>query len=400
MKGEIDNELSDEKMIEIAEIITKNQLFFVTFTGGEPLLRQQLLFQISRYLSKAGVLLSLNTNLILMNDEVLKNLQVHRILISCPAADEAIYHEITGGYFADFETKLKMVIAAGIDFTVNMVVSKSNYHLIRQMAISLAKIGVKCFAATPASLNAGCPNFNLLLSRPEITQAIQDLVWAHEEFGLAVDIMEAIPKCVIPKRAFELYLPFIYRSCRAGQRNGTISINGDVRPCSHNPEVFGNLLKDDIGLIWDQMQNWRKQIGNPHLNCLSCDIFSHCGGGCSLDVVACQHLLDGKHPYMADNVESVAIKPKPISFKPDVIIRPCSTFQYRKENNGWLVSSGSSRNIIEINNSLYQFLMATRGQLPMSLAILAQKFGTTFDNPEYQRVMTNLIQKKYFLIEG
>lgn len=394
-----EGELLDEAMFKIAEIIANNHLFFATFTGGEPLCRRQLLLEMARYLYKAGVILSLNTNLVLLDEKTLANLKVHRMLISCPAGEKEIYREITGGDLRVFEAKLKMVITAGVDFTINLVASKLNFHLIRPTAIYLAQLGVKSFAITPASLNAGCPNFDLLLSQSEIVIALNDLIWAHEKLGFSVDVMEAIPTCVIPPRAFELCLPFVYRSCRAGQRNGTIAVNGDIRPCSHNPEIFGNILKEDISQIWERLQGWRKKIGNPHLDCLHCDVFSYCHGGCGIDINACQDFLAGKHPYMTGQTYGLKLKPKPISFGPEVVVRPGPTFQSRKEDAGWLVASGSSRNILEVNDSLFRFLQATRGQSPLTLAALAQKFGATFDNPDYQRVMQILMRKQFFVLE-
>lgn len=391
-------ELPAAEMLAIAEILVSKRLFFVTFTGGEPLIKRGLLLELAKYLHQAGIILSVNTNLLLLDENYLGDLKIHRLLISCPAVNPAMYFQITGGNFTAFESKLRMVIAAGVDFTVNMVVSKLNFAEVKAVAVYLAKLGVKNFATTPASLNASHPNFNLLLSQSEVRQVIEDLVWVNENLGLGVDIMEAIPKCAIPPRAFELQLPFVHRFCRAGQRNGTIASNGDVRPCSHNPEVFGNVLKEDIGLIWDRMRSWRRETGNVCHDCLSCDTYSHCGGGCRVDLKALYGQSEGKHPYMAEGNESPRILPKTVQLKPDMMVKPCRTFLWRPEKNGWLVASGSSRNIIEVNDQLCKFLIICRDQPSMTLSAIAQKFGAIFEDVEYQRIMAMLIQKKYFVL--
>jgi len=392
------SELSDEELWQIAEILAANQLFFVTFTGGEPLVRKKLLIEIAWYLNQAGIILSLNTNLVLLDEETLGELKVHRILVSCPATDTVVYREVTGGDYAVFESKLKMVIEAKKEFTVNMVISQRNRHLIRDTAAHLAGLGIKRFAATPMSLNAGNPRFDLVISRDETFRAIEDLVWVHEAFGLEVDIMESIPKCLMPKRAFELCLPFVYRSCHAGGRNGTISTSADIRPCSHNPQIFGNLLMEDIGDIWDRMQGWRQQTSNQHMDCLSCDLFTRCGGGCRIDAQVRTGESSGKHPYMTERPGSIIVEPEPVPMSPETTIRPVHSFQSRRENGGWLVAPGSSRNIIEVNETLYQFLVATRHQPPMTFQAIAEKFGTTFNDPEYQRIMQMLMRKRFFVL--
>ncbi|MFH1508754.1 MAG: radical SAM protein [bacterium] len=391
--------LNDEQMWQIANIIVYHQLFFVTFTGGEPLVISALLVQLAKYLHEHNVSLSLNTNLALMNESLFADLHVDRMLISCPATDPSVYREVTGnGNYHLFEQKLKLLIEADANFTVNMVVSKLNHLLIRETASHLANLGVKRFAATPTSINPTNPNFSLLLDLNEVQQVIFDLIWAYEELGLEVDIMESIPKCVMPLRAFELELPFVYRSCHAGKRNGTISANGDVRPCGHNPRVFGNILTDKVETIWNRMHDWREASGNFHTDCLGCDIFSNCGGGCRVDAATREGETAAKHPYMTHKLTAPPVKPKEITLLPDTVIRPSRSFHFRSEDGGWLVAPGSPRNIIHVNQVLYEFLVSSRDLNPMPVAELATKYNTTANDYNFQRVLNEVIKKKFFVI--
>jgi len=392
-------DLGKADMQKIAEIIVGNKLFFVTFTGGEPLIRKDLLVEIVQYLYDHNVIISLNTNLLLMDEGLLSRLKVHRMLVSCPSVDPQIYAMATGnGDYNKFETKLTMLIDTGINHTVNMVVSKLNQNSVRHTAKKMAEIGVTRFAATPASVNARYPDFTMLLSSEEVSKVIDDLIWVYETLGMEVDIMESVPKCIMPSRAFELELPFIYRSCHAGRRNGTISTNGEVRPCSHNPQIFGNILGEDIGEIWNRIGNWREKSGNYHMDCLGCDIFSYCGGGCRVDSSIRQNKTDATHPYMAEKMSAPSVKPATVALKSDLSIRPVRSFQARQEDGMWLVAPGSSRNIIKVNQQLYNFLVATRKLQSMTIQALAEHFGTSFESPHFQRVVTLLIRKKFFLL--
>lgn len=393
-------ELNEEEMWQIAQVIIDNQLFFITFTGGEPMIRKKLLIELARYLYDHNIILSLNTNLSLIDQDILAELKVHRMLISCPSTDPDIYRKATSnGDYAQFEVKLKMLIEASVSHTINMVISKLNHYLVRETALHLAELGVKKFAATPASVNAINPNFPILLSLEEVQQVVNDLIWAYEELGLEVDIMESIPKCIMPQKAFELELPFIFRSCHAGKRNGTISTNGDIRPCSHNPRVFGNILKEDIGKIWNRMHDWRETSGNFHTDCLGCDIFNNCGGGCRVDASIRKGIPNAKHPYMVKELSSSMVKPKTILLKPEAIIRPVRSFQSRPENGGWLIAPGSPRNIIQVNQILYDFLVISRNFPPMTIQSLAEKFNTSFEDQDFKNIITTLTRKQFFIIE-
>lgn len=392
--------LPDEEMRRIAEIILRHRLFFVTFTGGEPLIRKELVIELARLLRRSGTVVSLNTSLAVFDPKIFSELAVDRMLISCPASEPALYRQTTGnGDYRRFEERLRWLIDAGQNLTVNMVVTKLNRGAVRATALRMAQLGVKRFAATPASINATNPNFNILLGGDEVCLVIDDLIWAYEELGMRVDIMESIPKCLMPPKAFELELPFVYRSCHAGKRNGTIGTQGDVRPCSHNPRVFGNILEEGIDEIWERMRNWRQTSGNFHADCLGCDLFNQCGGGCRIDAMVRCGASDARHPYMPERFNDPVVTPQVIRIAPESLVRPVSSFQSRPENGGWLVAPGSPRNIIHVNQATYDFLVATRSLPPMSLLALAQRFGTTFGDKEFQRVMTELTRKQFFILE-
>jgi len=393
--------LTDAQAWKVAEIIVANRLFFVTFTGGEPFVRGALLIGLIDFLRKHGTVVSLNTSLSIFDQSILSRLTVDRMLISCPASDPQLYHDATGnGSYKQFQQHLAQLIAAGQNLTVNMVVTKLNAHAVRDTAAAMARCGVKRFAATPASINASNPNFKLLLSPAEVRQAIDDLIWVYETLGLRVDIMESIPKCLMPTKAFELELPFVFRSCHAGKLNGTIGTHGDVRPCSHNPRVFGNFLTESIETIWQRMRDWRETSGNFHLDCLGCDLFNQCGGGCRIDAAVRCGQRDARHPYMVERSSQPMVNPKKVLLKPDTVLRPVRSFQSRPENGGWLVAPGSPRNIIHVNQARYDFLVATRPLSAMTANQIAEHFGCSFTDQDFQRVITDLTRRQFFVADA
>ena len=118
-------ELSEEEVWRIAKIIVHNHLFFVPFTGGEPLVRKKLLADIASFLRQNGIVVSLNTSLAVFDRKTLSELTIDRMLISCPASEPTLYRQCTGnGDYCQFEKRLCWLIEAGQNLTVNMVVTK------------------------------------------------------------------------------------------------------------------------------------------------------------------------------------------------------------------------------------------------------------------------------------
>lgn len=387
-------DLTDDDLFRIAELIVQHKIFYVTFTGGEPLTRRELVVELARYLSDHNVILSLNTCLAPMTDAILAALRVEHFLISCPSSTPALYASLTGGGKYDrFESQLRQVIGTGVNHTVNMVVSQRNRDNVRSTAERMAELGVRRFAAMPVSLNARSPRYDLPLSIAETRQVLTDLIWAYETFGLDVDVMEALAQRVIPQRAFDLRLPFVFRACQAGKRNGTIGTNGDVRPCGHNPNVYGNVLRDDLGDIWERMQGWRAVIGNEHRSCLACDLAS--SGGCPIDAAvreagALQEIMASSSPVLAPVSE--------LELTDTMVIRPSRRYLERPEGDGWLVTSGRSRDILHVNEQLRDFLVSVRTLGPTTLDGLAHRFGTTTADQDFRRIVAILIGKHFFLV--
>ena len=100
------------------------------------------------------------------------------------------------------------------------------------------------------ALNAECPLASQLLPISDVHRIFADLLWVEKNLGMAIDIFEALPKCLYPQEVVRANPPFVSRSCQAGRTIASIACNGDVRPCSHDPKTYGNLLREDLATAW------------------------------------------------------------------------------------------------------------------------------------------------------
>lgn len=274
--------VSDETVLACAQKLVDNHVFSVIVTGGEPLIKKELTKKVIRLLKDNETRVSLNTNLTLLDDDFIRFLTEQKVgvLTSCPSGDASSFSRLVGvDNYCLFEKSILKLAAAGVRFTVNMVVTKENLHEIRVTAERMKSLGCRSFAATPMGLNVEYPRLDLLLSVEEVRSVIADLLWIEKNLEMKVDILEALPKCVFPDDVLRGEHSFLNRKCQAGRTVIAVSCNGDVRPCAHNPYSYGNLLMEDLRDIWKKMSPWRSMQYIPE-ECKDCAWLNRCNGGC------------------------------------------------------------------------------------------------------------------------
>jgi len=323
-------------------------------------------------------------------------------LISCPSCDSSVYKQITrnGDYFK-FEDNLKKVISSGVHYSLNMVVTKLNFHLIRDTAYHLKTLGVEIFGATPMGLNVDNPAFDLFLDQVEVKQLVKDLMWVKDVLHMKVDIFEALPKCVFPSDIHQSNLSFLKRKCQAGRTGVVIASNGDVRPCAHNPEVYGNLMKEPLGIAWNKMSDWRTDEFIPS-RCKKCKVLDSCLGGCRTTAKVFSGGWQYEDPWMQSplpvdsfnfNKESRKLS---LNLNPSSFIIP-SKIRWRREGNNYLICTKTMRNMTLVNKELFRFVFSLQQIDEIQLGNLAKKYGIKINNPDFQRII-NLLLKKNFIV--
>ena len=320
---------SKETVVACAQKLIDGGIFAVVVTGGEPLVCKELTKEVIMLFKQNKVRVSLNTNLTLLDDDFLSFIANYDIgiLTSCPSTNPNLFKKLVGiDNYRQFEKNVKQIVSAGIRLTVNMVVTKDNLTDVRTTALQLKNLGVKSFAATPMSLNVDYPRLDLLLSTEEVLQVVNDLLWIEKELGLRVDVLEALPKCVFPKEILSEKHAFLGRKCQAGRTTIAVSCNGDVRPCAHNPNSYGNILKEDICQIWSNMSDWRSLEYVPE-DCRGCTWIHRCNGGCRTNAKTLYGKWDARDAWVTKPILDVPFERE----RKKIILDDDATFQVNKD---------------------------------------------------------------------
>lgn len=396
---------NDDTICLIARKLVESNIFFVTITGGEPLVNKPLVKKLVRIFKDNNIKVSLNTNLSLMDEnfiDFLKENPIDGILTSCPSINKELYSQITNADIGKFICALQKILSAQIKCCVNIVVSKRNIHDIRNTALSLINLGVKSLGVTPMTLNMSYQRPDLLLQKDEIVNdVLKEILWIRNNFNVNIDILEALPKCLFPRNHIWDNYSFYNRTCTAGRINAAISCNGDMRPCTHITKVYGNILNMKIEEIWKNMSSWREYKNIPY-KCLKCSCLNECFGGCRAQAKGITGKWDGEDIWMGDAITGIQH-----SFKemPDIddksILYVNKLFQFRVEYpNVYLLYDRRTHVNVMVNKPLFDFIeelkQYNRG---MGIKEIANKFNVPLYDKHYTFVIKFLLSKNILKLE-
>ena len=280
----IDTRLGLSEFKRIIDKLKEAKIFQVVFTGGEPFLRKDILFDLLEYSRKNDLDLDINTNLVALNGEDINRIGEFCMgfLISFPDCNEKKYNKITGSKnYSKFLKNLELLVKYDNPITVNMVVTRENIDSVYETGKFIKNnFGINNFCATPISGTKGTNNHNnLTLDSNEVLYVLEDLINLSKDFNIIVDSLQPLPFCMYPKEKIEKYKQFLKRSCAAGKTTATISPNGELRPCSHAQQLYGNVFERSIKEVWNDMQLWRSMDIMPD-KCKPCDVLNDCMAGC------------------------------------------------------------------------------------------------------------------------
>ena len=223
----------------------------LTFTGGEPTVRDDLVELIS-YAS--WFVTRLNTNGILLSKELcykLTEANLDSVQITLYSYDEAIHNTMVGANtFRKTVEGIKNAIDAGLDVSINTPLCSINSDYLETVKFA-HNLGVRYFSASgiiPTGKAKDNHNINKL-TKEEITNSIEEAYSYINNNDL--ELAFTSPGWIDKEKllAWNMEVP----SCGACLSNMAIAPNGDIIPCQSwlSDEPLGNMLKDSFKDVWN-----------------------------------------------------------------------------------------------------------------------------------------------------
>jgi radical SAM protein with 4Fe4S-binding SPASM domain len=269
-------------------------IFILTFTGGEPTLREDLP-ELLQYAQNKGMVTGLITNGRRLKDkayvETLEKAGLDFVQITLESHKAQIHDLMTDSKGSWLETiaGIKNAVNSQIYVTTNSTLSKHNASEFLETIDFIKELKVAAF---------GC---NSLIYSGKANAV-------DEEFAITYEtIKELLPS--IREKAQQLGLKFLWytptqycrfdpvqaglgvKSCTAALINMCVGPNGDVYPCQSYFESLGNILRDKWVTIWNHPTALKiRNREYAESKCEKCSQLQICGGGCPLEIQNQKHL--------------------------------------------------------------------------------------------------------------
>lgn len=272
-------------ILELVDLIADQQpVTQITLTGGEPLLRRDILVIIDHIAAK-GLHVGVVSNAIAVDAELAAELarrKVSYVQVTFLGPDAATHDDIAGdGSLAARYAGVRHLLAAGVSVGGAFVCTKLNYRFTRQTLDGMYAGGMRehmCFMRFCPAGSSARNAATLALSRDELVEALEQANRFGETHRLPVHNKIPIPPCLIRERD---YPNIVFSFCGAGVEGGECFVDqrGSVRLCGPNVTELGNIREaplDDL-LGSKTVLKWKETCAPA---CAPCHLRPICRGGC------------------------------------------------------------------------------------------------------------------------
>jgi radical SAM protein with 4Fe4S-binding SPASM domain len=287
-------ELTTSQWKQVIDRLSQIGIFIVTFTGGEPTLRDDLT-ELLQYAQDKGMVTGLITNGRKLKDntyvQALEKAGLDFVQVTLESHKPAVHDLMTAaeGSWKETVVGIKNAVRSQIYVTTNTTLSKYNAPDFLRTIDYISELGVAAF---------GCNSLIYSGKANEVSQ----------EFALPIEDLKPLLTKVRDK-AQQLNLKFLWytptqyccfdpvqlglgvKSCTAAMINMCVGPNGDVYPCQSYFESLGNILTVKWEKIWNHplaVKIRNREYVEP--KCKDCPQLQVCGGGCPLELQDKPHL--------------------------------------------------------------------------------------------------------------
>jgi MoaA/NifB/PqqE/SkfB family radical SAM enzyme len=284
------NPLSLGEMADLFGELNRLGTFRVALTGGEPLLRKDLLDILDAALA-AGLQPALTTNAMLLTEPLARELGRRsgvRLNVSLEGPNAAVNDAVRGAGTFDVVIQRLGLFRRHASFTLGFTLLASNTHLVRECVDLASQVGAQAVVFRPL-YPAG-----MALHHLDLMPAFEQYAAALRELGALEAVGETGPGPSVETSS----------TCGAGRHLCAVSVQGDVNPCGFLGPAFatGNIREQPFEEIWrtgHAMRRLRQPPAGP-------DGFR---GGCRARALVFSGSVDAPDPWMTDHERGASPHP-------------------------------------------------------------------------------------------
>jgi len=298
-------ELSIDDWKRVLKVLDQSGVRGVTITGGESLLKEGLC-DILRFIRKETGLNRDNkivviTNGAAMSEElisVFKETDVH-ISLSLPGLKTYQYHTESIDNSPDNVLHwLKRANEESLDSTVNVTVTKKNYHELYETLANALIAGAGTVLLNRFLVGGRGLTYKdeLMLSQDELRGILDTAEEVLALSGRVGSVGTEYPFCLIPDGGRMYKHLRVGSLCAAASGFFVIDPSGYIRTCNHSPTRVGYIFDDKIITDTGYWNIFAKRQFNLPEMCTSCAFIEDCDCGCREAAAICHDSLSALDP--------------------------------------------------------------------------------------------------------
>ena len=245
------NELTTEQWKAVLDTLRKAGVPMVTFTGGEPTVRDDLaeLVDYAKWF-----VTRVNTNGVLLTKELcekLKEASLDSVQVTLYSHDKAVHERLVGSaHFEDTVRGIQNAVSAGLDVSVNTPLCVSNADYLQTLAI-VHELGVRFVTVSGLILTGNAVQTDeRQLTEDELFETVKGAKAFCDAHGMEIDFTS--PGLIAREKleSLHMHVPI----CGACLSNMAIAPDGTVVPCQSwlsEGAGLGNVLQDRWNTIWN-----------------------------------------------------------------------------------------------------------------------------------------------------
>ena len=263
-------ELSTDDWKKIIDKLYKSGVPMVTFTGGEPTMRNDIAALVAH---AEKMVTRLNTNGVNLTPELVKALKaagLDSVQITLYSHNEDVHNRLVGcAHFKDTVEGIKNAVSADLDVSINTPLCKKNEDYIKTLGF-IKSLGVR-FVTVSGLICTGMAQANhgeYDLSEDGLFEIVKEAAGYCNENEMEIDFTSPglISKHKLEKIGMNVPM------CGAALSNMVVAPDGTVVPCQswlNGDGTLGNILTDRFSDIWKNRKcvELRKMTEEEALNC-------------------------------------------------------------------------------------------------------------------------------------
>lgn len=278
-------ELTTDEWKEVLRILRGLGVPQVTFTGGEPTLREDLPELVAEA-QRLGIVSGLVTNGTLLNEELAERLAragLDYVQITLESSDPEVHERITGvrGSWERTVEGIRNMVKTGVYVSVNSTLLRENSSKVLDTVRFVAGLGVHGYSLNRL-IYSGRAKLSVDLE-PEFEE-VKKVVSEAKELCIQLDLdftwYGVTRYCEVDPTDLGLGPKF----CSACSIAIAVEPDGSVIPCQSHYLKLGSILKDNWEDIWYSRECIRiREAAYVGDACLNCPLLGACRGGCPLE---------------------------------------------------------------------------------------------------------------------